>query len=189
MQTCSLLKYNLLRLLILSLTCTAFSCDVMKRVKKDEHLLVSNTVLVNDKKNTTETVDNLQYQKPNGNLPLFKIPLRVHIYNLARSNIDSILEANILNNPRKVSWKTKLLSKKQFHRELQSRKKLNNWLKKTGEAPTIYNETRAEKTALALRKYYFSKGWFDVKTSFEVLKDSSQKAEVIYKVTTGVPYI
>jgi outer membrane protein assembly factor BamA len=161
----------------------------MKHVKKDEHLLVSNTVLVNDKKNTTETVDNLQYQKPNGNLPLFKIPLRVHIYNLARPNIDSILDANILNNPRKVSWKTKLLSKKQFHRELQSRKKLNNWLKKTGEAPIIYDETRAEKTALALRKYYFSKGWFDVKTSFEALKDSSQKAEVTYKVTTGAPYI
>jgi outer membrane protein assembly factor BamA len=190
MQTFSLLKllkYNGLKLLIFSLICTIFSCDVMKRVKKDEYLLISNTVLVNDKKNTTETVDNLQYQKPNGTL--LGTPLRVHIYNLARPNIDSILKANVLDNPRKVAWKTKLLSEKQFYRELQSRKNLNSWLIKTGEAPAIYKDTRAEKTALALKKYYFSKGWFDVKTSFNTEKDSSQRAKVTYNVTTGNPYI
>jgi len=159
----------------------------MKRVKKDEHVLVNNTVLVNDKTTSSETIENLQYQKPNGTL--LGIPLRIHIYNLARPNIDSILKAKVLDNPRKVAWKTKLLSKKQFYKELQSRKNLNNWLKKTGEAPAIYNEKKAEKTALALKKYYFSKGWFDVETSFDVEKDSSQKARVTYKVTTGKPYI
>lgn len=159
----------------------------MKRVKKDEHLLVNNTVLVNEKTTSTETIENLQYQKPNGTL--LGIPLRIHIYNLARPNIDSILKAKVLDNPRKVAWKTKLLSEKQFYRELQSRKNFNNWLKKTGEAPTIYNETKAEKTALALKKYYFSKGWFDVETSFDTKKDSSQKARVTYNVKTGKPYI
>nr|WP_241485281.1 BamA/TamA family outer membrane protein [Psychroserpens damuponensis] len=159
----------------------------MKRVKKDEHLLVNNTVLVNDKTTSTETIENLQYQKPNGTL--LGIPLRIHIYNLARPNIDSILQAKVLDNPRKVAWKTKLLSKKQFYKELQSRKNFNNWLKKTGEAPTIYNEKKAERTALALKKYYFSKGWFDVKTSFDTKKDSTQKARVTYNVKTGQPYI
>ena len=110
MQTASLLKYNVLKLLIFSLICTLCSCDVMKRVNKDEHLLVNNTVVVNDKKTSSETIENLQYQKPN-NTFLFGIPLRVHIYNLARPNIDSVLKVKILDNPRKVSWKTKLLSK------------------------------------------------------------------------------
>lgn len=187
MQTFSLLKYNSLRLLLFSLICTIFSCDVMKRVKKDEHVLVNNTVLVNDKTTSNETIENLQYQKPNGRL--LGIPLRIHIYNLARPNIDSILKANVLDNPKKVAWKTKLLSEKQFHKELQSRKNLNNWLKKIGEAPTIYNEKRAEKTALALKKYYFSKGWFDVETSFNTEKDSAQKARVTYNVKTGKPFI
>ena len=187
MQTFSLLKYNVLRLLIFSLICTTFSCNVMKRVKKDEHLLVNNTILVNDKATSTETLENLQYQKPNGTL--LGIPLRIYIYNLARPNIDSILKAKVLDNPRKVAWKTKLLSEKQFYKELQSRKNLNNWLKKTGEAPTTYNEKKAEKTALALKKYYFSKGWFDVETSFDTKKDSSQKARVTYNVKTGEPYI
>ncbi len=188
MQTLSLLKYNVLKLLIFSLICALYSCDVMKRIKKDEHLLVSNTVIVNDKKTFSETVENLQYQKPN-NTFLFGIPLRVHIYNLARPNIDSILKTKILDNPRKVSWKTTLFSKKQFHKELESRKQFNNWLKKTGEAPSIYNESKAEKTNLALKKYYFSKGWFNVETSFTTVKDSMRKASVTYNVTTGTPYI
>ncbi|MGC1473653.1 MAG: BamA/TamA family outer membrane protein [Psychroserpens sp.] len=159
----------------------------MKRVKKEEHLLISNTVLVNDKKTTTETINSLIYQKPNGTL--LTVPLRVHIFNLARPNIDSILKAKVLDNPRKVAWKTKLLSEKQFYKDLQSRRNFNSWLKKTGEAPVIYNEKRAEKTALALKKYYYSKGWFDVETGFETEIDSSQKASVTYNVATGSPYI
>ena len=96
MQNFSFLKNNVLRLLIITMICTNYSCDVMKRVKKDEHLLVSNTVLVNEKKTTSETIDNLQYQKPNGTL--LGIPLRVHIYNLARPNIDSILNNKYRNS-------------------------------------------------------------------------------------------
>ena len=119
-----------------------FSCNVMKRVGEDEHLLVDNTVLVNDKKTNTETVNNLIYQKPNGKL--LGVPLRIHIYNLARPNIDSILQAKVLDNPRKVAWKTKVLSKKQFYRELQSRKKFNTWLKKTGEAPVIVDDEKKD---------------------------------------------
>ena len=65
MQTASLLKYNVLKLLIFSLICTLCSCDVMKRVNKDDYLLVNNTIIVNDKKTSSETIENLQYQKPN----------------------------------------------------------------------------------------------------------------------------
>lgn len=187
MQTVSLLKTTVLKLLSLSLICTLFSCDVMKRIHKDDYLLVSNTVIVNDKKTSSETLENLQYQKPN-NTSLFGIPLRLHIYNLARPNIDSLLRVKVLDNPRKVSWKTKLLSKKQFQKELQSRKNFNNWLKKTGEGPAIYSDKKAEKTILALKKYYFSKGWFNVKTSFNAEKDSTKKVNVTYNITKGDPY-
>ncbi|WP_047552138.1 BamA/TamA family outer membrane protein [Psychroserpens sp. Hel_I_66] len=181
------MKNNVLRLLIITMICTNYSCDVMKRVKKDEHLLVSNTVLVNEKKTTSETIDNLQYQKPNGTL--LGIPLRVHIYNLARPNIDSILNNKYRNPENPKTGLKKLLSIKQYEALIRSKKSVNTWLKKTGEAPAIYNEARAEKTALALKKYYFSKGWFEVETSFETEKDSSQKAKVTYNVTTGDPFI
>lgn len=165
------------------------SCDVMKRVGENENLLVENKVEVDGKRTNTETLNNLIYQKPNGRLPLFGTPFRLHIYNLARPNIDSILQAKVLDNPRKVAWKTKLLSKKQFVQELKSRKGFNNWLKTTGEPPVIYDEQLAEKTANGMRKYYFSKGWFDAETSFEVKKDSNKRATVVYKVKKNKPYI
>ncbi|MCK8480574.1 BamA/TamA family outer membrane protein [Psychroserpens algicola] len=187
MQTPSFLKLRFSKILIYCLICTSLSCDVMKRVKKDEHLLVSNTVLVDDKKNNTETVNNLIYQKPNGKL--LGIPLRVHIYNLARPNIDSILNAKYRNPEDPKTGLKNLLSIKQYEALIRSKKNFNSWLKKTGEPPAIYDERRAEKTALALKKYYFSKGWFNVKTDFETEKDSNQRAKVTYKVTTGDPYI
>jgi len=187
MQTPPFLKFDISRILIVIIICSTLSCDVMKRVKKDQHLLTSNTVLVNDKKNNTETINNLIYQKPNGKL--LGIPLRVHIYNLARPNIDSILNAKYRNPEDPKSGLKNFLSIKQYEALIKSKKNFNSWLKKTGEAPAIYNEKRAEKTALELKKYYFSKGWFNAKTSFETEKDSNQRARVTYKVDTGDPYI
>ena len=103
----------------------------MKRVGNDEHLLTENEVIVNDKKNNTEIIDNILIQKPNSQLGIGKLsfPLRLHIYNLARPNIDSILYEKIYNDPKKVAWKIKLLSKKQLAKDIESRKKLNSWLK------------------------------------------------------------
>jgi len=161
----------------------------MKRVGENEHLLVENKVEVDGKRTNTETINNLIYQKPNGRLPLFGTPLRLHIYNLARPNIDSILQAKVLDNPRKVAWKTNLLSKKQFVQELKSRKNFNQWLKNTGEPPVIYDGQLAQKTADGMRKYYFSKGWFDAETFYDVEKDSNKRATVTYKVKKNKPYI
>lgn len=159
----------------------------MKRVKEDEHLLISNTVLVNDKKNSTETINDLVFQKPNGKL--LGIPLRLHIYNLARPNIDSILTERYYNPDDPNTGAKKLLSIKQYNAWVRSKKNFNDWLKKTGEAPAIFDESRAERTATALKKYYFSKGWFDVETSYEAELDSTKRAKVTYKVNTGDPYI
>jgi outer membrane protein assembly factor BamA len=161
----------------------------MKRVGENEYLLTENNVLVNDKINNTETISNLIYQKPNNKLPLINFPLRVHLFNLARPNIDSILDAKIYNNPKKLAWKTKLLSTKQLEKDIESRKKFNSWLKKTGEAPVIVDETKTEKTTTQLKRYFFSKGWFDVKSEYEINKKEDRKASINYNVTTGKPYI
>ena len=159
----------------------------MKRVGKHEHLLTENTVLVDGKKDKTETVTNLIHQKPNGQL--LGVPLRLHIFNLARPNIDSILNDKYRNPEKPRTGQKKLLSLKQYEILINSKKGFNKWLKKTGEAPVIYNETKAEKTAAALKKYFYSKGWFNVETSFDAEKDSSQRAVLTYKVTRGNPFV
>ncbi len=181
------MKLSLTKISFITLIITLFtSCNAIKRIKKDDYLLTANTVEVNDKKNKTETVTNLLYQKPNGKLLGF--PLRLHIYNLARPNIDSIVEAQMNANPKKKERLIKLLSEKQFEKYYQSKKDFNAWLKKTGEAPVIVDEERTKKSVKNLESYYFKKGWFNVKTSYEIKKDSNQRATIDYKVVTGEPY-
>ncbi|MCK7590208.1 BamA/TamA family outer membrane protein [Subsaxibacter sp. CAU 1640] len=163
------------------------SCNAIKRVKDGEHLLTKNTVYVNDKKNSTEVVNNLIYQRPNGKL--LGYPLRLHLYNLARPNIDSILNAKYRNPDNPRTGQKKLLSLKQYEALINAKKNINTWWKKTGEAPVIVKEDKAEKSKTLLRQYYFSKGWFNAKTSYTINKTDDQRATVEYFVETGTPYV
>jgi hypothetical protein len=171
-----------LTVLVLSLS----SCNVVKRLKSDQHLVTKNTIIEDEKINNEERINNIIVQKANTGMKGFlgvKLPLKLGIYNLARPNIDSIIKANVLNDSSKVKRKISLLSKKQFDKEIQSRKSFNSWLKRTGEAPTIFNEEKTIKTANNLRKYYYSKGWFNNQVDYQVEKDSNKRAKVTYKVT------
>ena len=182
------MQYRLLKILILIIIFRSFtSCDAVKRVAEDERLLVKNTVVINDKKSKTETINNLLYQEPNRKILGF--PLRLHIYNLARPNIDSILQTNIYNNPKKVNRKTKLLSKKQLDKDIETRKGFNNWLKTTGEAPVIVDEERAKKSVNRLQDYHINNGWFDVKTSYDIVEKENKRADLKFEVETGKAFI
>ena len=166
------------------------SCNIVKRVKTDEHLITNNTILEDGKRITSERINNIVVQRTNSGMRKFlSFPLKLHIYNLARPNIDSILNANILSDSSKVKRRTALLSKKQFDKQIDSKRNFNAWLKRTGEAPVIYNEDKTIKTASNLRKYYHSNGWFNNNITYEVAKDSNQLAQVTYKVTKHKPYV
>ena len=163
------------------------SCNSIKRVADDEHLLTNNTIYVNDKVNKTETINNLLYQKDNRKFLGF--PFRLHIYNLARPNIDSIVNSNIDKKPKKRERLEKFLSKKQLNKYVESRIGFNNWLKKTGEAPVILDDSKAERSIKRLEAYYFHNGWFNAKATSEITRNDNQRATVDYHVTTGEPYI
>ncbi|TYB79922.1 BamA/TamA family outer membrane protein [Bizionia myxarmorum] len=162
------------------------SCNTIKRVGDDEKLLTKNTVYINDKANNTETITNLLYQK--ANRKLLTVPIRLHIYNLARPNIDSILEANIAKKPNRERNLERFLSKKQLDQYIDSRKGFNNWLKKTGEAPVILNPEKTKRSMNRLEAYYFHNGWFTATATSEIIKIDSSRAQVDYYVTTGDPY-
>ncbi|GAA3623644.1 BamA/TamA family outer membrane protein [Flavivirga jejuensis] len=159
----------------------------MKRVAENEHLLINNTVLVNNKKVNTETINNLLYQKPNRKIA--NIPLRLYIYNLARNNKDSLFEVWLDKSPKRRARLTKRLSQKQLDRLKNSSIGFNNWLRKTGEAPVIIDEEKTQKSVKRLQDYYINNGWFDVKTTFDVKKDEDKRASIKYQVKTGEVFI
>ena len=178
---------NILKLFLV--TSFLVSCDAVKQVPEEKSLLSKSSIFVNDKKENSESINNLLYQKPNSKIIGLGIPFRLHIYNLARPNIDSILNANLKKRPNKRSNLESFLSKKQLNKYIDSRKGFNGWLKNTGEAPVIIDEGRTDKSIKRLNDYYINNGWFNVSSSYEVNKKKKQRAEIDYFVKTGKPYI
>ncbi|MCF7560974.1 BamA/TamA family outer membrane protein [Sabulilitoribacter multivorans] len=165
------------------------SCDAVKRVSYDEHLLTKNTIIVDGEKDNTETLNNLLYQQPNSKIPFLNIPLRLHIYNMARPNIDSIIDSNLNERPNKKENLENFLSKKQLNKYIQSRKDFNAWIKKTGEAPIIVDEDKTKKSINRLESYYINNGWFNTEATYDIKKNDNKRAEIEYNVRKGNAFI
>lgn len=182
------MKQQLSKILILILIAgQLISCNAVKRVGEEEHLLTKNTVIINDKKDKRETIDKLLIQDPNKKL--VNIPLRLHVYNLARPNRDSIFDAWLEKKPKRKEHLKNLYSQKQVDQLKQSAIGFNKWLKKTGEAPVLVSEEKAKKSVKNLEAYHTNSGWFNAKAHYNITKNDNKRAEIKYTVKTGTPYI
>ena len=165
-------------------------CDAVKRVPDGKLLLTNNTILVNGEENEAYNINNIPYQQPNTKLPLLGAPVRLYIYNWARPNLDSILQAKLNDNEqRTLKFWSSVLSRKQLDKYIEFKLDFNDVLKNFGEEPTIISDNYSARSANRLTEYYNSKGWFNAKTTYSIQKDSLEKrGQVIYEVATGKPY-
>ncbi len=165
-----------------------FACDSTKRIPQGKKLLIANTLEVNDKKVGSEEITSLIMQRPN--TKVLGVPFSLHVHNLANPNPDSSFKAKVLDNPKKFKNLSALLSEKQVYRLGQSfwYKGFHDFLKKTGEAPTVYDDAKSKKSLEKLKKYYFNEGYFRVKGSYKVDSVGAKKSKTTYSITTGKPY-
>ena len=147
------------------MTCFFTACNVVKRVEATDYLLTENSFYINGQKKKSEELNNLSFQKKNA--ALLGIPLRLHIYNLARPHKDSLFEAWLQKNPKRKQRLISKLSEKQLNQLKTSSIGLNRWLKNTGEAPVLLDSLKINKTKLNLERYYFANGWFDQNCRFQ----------------------
>lgn len=161
------------------------SCNSLKRVPKGKYLLTKNEIKIDGKKNKQEEIENLLYQKPNAKILGYNF--RLNLYNLARKNPDSAYKAKFIKNPNKLKRQTWLLSAKQVKRKKDSflYAGLDEFLKKTGEAPVIVDQFKSEKTLLRLKSYYFNNGYFHTKASFKIDTLTPKKAKIKYTISKG----
>lgn len=155
---------------------------------KGKKLLTKTEILVNDKKVSTEAVQNQLYQKPNS--ALLGYPIRLNIYNLANTKHDSTYKAKFTNNPEKYKKQSKLLSAKQVNRLGESfwYSGIHEFLAKTGEPPVIIDEKSSNKSAIRLKSYYFNNGFFNAKTTFKIDSIGPKKGKIKYEITSGNPF-
>ncbi len=161
-----------------------FSCNVVKHVSDGEYLLEKNTILVNNKKNTSLELQSYLQQKPNQKV--LGIPFSLHIYNFG--NPDTLRVGWPDNKPSTKKWLSNTFSDKQVDGLRKTSRGFNKWLLKNGNAPVISDIKKVEKSALALERYHQNNGYWDATSTFKENKKENKRIEVDYIVTTGEPY-
>lgn len=166
-----------------------FGCDSTKRVPDGKRLLTKNDIYVDDKKDNGEDITNQLYQKQNSSILGYR--LRLNLYNLAKPKSDSLFKDKMIKNPKRYYRKAKWLSKKQVKRLGESflYSGLDDFLRKTGEAPVVLDTSSTRKSIRRLKSYYYNRGYFDVTAKYKVDSIDQKKVKLKYDINTGKPYI
>ncbi|WP_281990858.1 BamA/TamA family outer membrane protein [Aquimarina aggregata] len=181
------MKYFLTKILLITLT-TIFliSCNAVKRVKESEHLLEKNLIFVDSIESKDIKLSNQLLQQPNSRPA--GIPVQLHIYNLASVNRDSLYRDWLKRKPKREKRMTNFFSKKQIDRLGVALSGINNWIKETGEPPSIVDEIKTRRSAKRLQSYFWNNGWFNVETDYTIEKGDDKRATVKYYVKPHQPY-
>jgi outer membrane protein assembly factor BamA len=160
-------------------------CNSIRRVPKNKLLLEKNEISVDNKISRDAVIADLINQKPNSSILGYK--LRLNLFNLARTNPDSIYKAKFTNNPKKYKRQSKLLSAKQVERKGKSFLYfgIDNFFKNIGEPPTIFDEIKTEKTVAKFKSYYFNNGYYNATISYKVDTIGKRKVKVKYTINRG----
>nr|WP_200822860.1 BamA/TamA family outer membrane protein [Aquimarina sp. AU58] len=181
------LKHFLTKILLITLTSIfLFSCNAVKRVPESEYLLKKNQIYVDSAKTKNPKLYNQLYQKPN--IKLLGIPIRLHIYNLASVNQDSLYQDWLTRKPKREKRIIKFLSKKQVDRLGVGLSRINEWLKSTGEPPSIIDESKVKRSIKRLQAYYWNNGWFNIEADYKINTKDNKTATVDYYVKPHQPY-
>ncbi|WP_035093343.1 translocation and assembly module lipoprotein TamL [Aquimarina macrocephali] len=181
------LKHFLTKILLITLTSIfLFSCNAVKRVPEHEYLLKKNQIYVDSAKTKDSKLYNQLYQKPN--TKLLGIPIRLHIYNLARINQDSLYQDWLTRKPKRKKRIIKFLSKKQVDRLGVGLSGINEWVKSTGESPSIIDESKVKRSIKRLQAYYWNNGWFNIEADYKINTKNDKTATVDYYVKPHEPY-
>lgn len=160
-------------------------CNSLKKVPNGKLLLMKNEIMVDGKRSKDEFVNNLLLQKPNSSVLGIRLPLS--LYNLVKSNYDSIYKSKFINNPAKFKRQSWLLSAKQVEQKGHSflYEGLDNLFKKMGEPPAIVDKNKIQKSIIRLQSYFFNHGFFNTAISYKIDTLSPKKAKVTYIVSNG----
>ncbi|MEO0570819.1 MAG: BamA/TamA family outer membrane protein [Bacteroidota bacterium] len=178
------------KVIVISIAVVLASCNAVKKVPEDDFLLVENAIYADSVPVKDSEVRNLLAQKPNSTI--LGYPFRLNLYNLAKENSDSLYQDWLQRRTKRETRLNALLSEKQVKRLGQSFvvRGWSNLLKRVGEAPSVIDSSRTQKSLERLNYYYGSKGYFNNNVTFdrEPIK-RKQRAKVNYHVELGKPYI
>ncbi len=172
---------------ILVITTILISCSVTKNLEDDEYFLTKNNIITNDPNSNDEVIKSLIKPKPNSLFLWY--PLRLKIHNIADKTPDSTFTKWLNKNPKRKQRLYKILSKKQTIKLQHAYTGINNWLKKSGEAPELIDSLKIKKSIKTLEKYHKQNGWYDIDINYDIDYFAPKKGAATYNIEPGTPYI
>jgi len=149
-------------------------------------LLKENVVLINGEKNKESKINNYLAQKPNRTS--LGMPLSLYFYNFGNPDFEMTFDEWIENHPKKYNRYEGLFSKKQTFVIYNNKKNLNNWVLNKGEAPVIFDDSKARRSANTLKDYFISIGFFEAEVDFATRQVGEKELAVDYNVNTNKQY-
>ena len=164
-----------------------YKCSSTKNIAPSQSVLVREVFLKNGTPLKRDLAKQLSVSPPNAQV--FGIPVKLHIYNLAKENPDSLFNDWLNKKPKRFERLTKIYSEKQVDQLKKYKRNFNFWLKKSGEPPSIFFENNSSSTSKRLEQYYKNKGFFNTSVLTSIDTIAHQKVNVTYQVETGESFV
>lgn len=183
------MNYGLTKLLlILLIAFLFFSCNVTRKLEKNEFLITNQTITSGDTLVTKNEIYRQLSQQTNTKLLGF--PLKLQIYNLAQAEPEKRFINWVGKGEKRSERLVSLLSKRQVIQLKKLWVNVNNSIKKTGEAPTLFDQNQTENSLKQLEAWYWNHGWFNAEAAYDIKRDSiAQTVEIDYKINPKSLYI
>ena len=164
-----------------------YKCSSTKNIAPSKSVLAREVFLKNGTPLKRDLAKQLSVSPPNAQV--FGIPVKLHIYNLAKENPDSLFNDWLNKKPKRFERLTKIYSEKQVDQLKKYKRNFNFWLKKSGEPPSIFFENNSSSTSKRLEQYYKNKGFFNTSVLTSIDTIAHQKVNVTYQVETGESFV
>ena len=127
--------------------------------------------------------------KTKSNKKIIGIPLKKILFKASHPNPEDQFKNWLDKKDKRRKRLENLISNKQIRALNNYAIKFNNWLKKTGEAPTIYDSLDVKISKDNIIQYYKNLGYFNVEVESETEKINEKKLILKYKINPNERYL
>ncbi len=164
-----------------------YGCAATQSSSKEASIITKNEIYETEKLLKNDAVNLVVTTTPNSTF--LEIPWRKKIYDWSHPNPEVAFENWLQKKAKRPARLSKWFSDKQVMALKNYAVKFNEWLRKTGEAPAVYDALAIEKSKNRIVQYYKNLGYFDVQVRADSLQPKPKRITLQYNITPNQRYL
>ena len=171
---------------ILLISLLVVSCNTEKFLTDGSFLLSENKLYINGEETKTNPSTQLILPKPNTSF--IGLPLKLQLNHWVNESPKEKFNKWLNEKPKRKEKLNNLLSPKQVFQLEKYSIKLNSWLKKNSEEPSIVDSSLIKSNVKRLTQYFKNLGYYDLVVDYEIIPLKPRTKEINYKVNLNEIY-